>query len=182
MNRGLMISRRLMAAAKTCSAILIVLLTGRAAGAQSLSVLPVNILLQPGQRATTLTVTNQGNRETAIQVRAYAWSQPDGDDQLTTSDSVVVSPPLASIAPGATQVVRLILRLPPSSADREATYRILVDQIPPAAEPGIVHVVLTPVYSNLCSADNSCAFDCAVSPRARRRAAVSRWHQRWPSP
>jgi fimbrial chaperone protein len=107
-----------------------------------LSVLPVNILLQPGQRATTLTVTNQGNRETAIQVRAYAWSQPDGDDQLTTSDSVVVSPPLASIAPGATQVLRLILRLPPLGGDREATYRILVDQIPPAAEPGIVHVVL----------------------------------------
>jgi fimbrial chaperone protein len=55
---------------------------------------------------------------------------------------VVVSPPLASIAPGATQVVRLILRLPPSSADREATYRILIDQIPPPAEPGIVNIVL----------------------------------------
>src|SRR6266700_2581424 len=67
-----MISRRLMAAAKTCAAILIVLLTGRAA----------------------------------------------------------------------TQVVRLILRLPPLSGDPEATYRILVDQIPPPAEPGIVHVVL----------------------------------------
>jgi fimbrial chaperone protein len=34
----------------------------------------------------------------------------------------------------------LILRQPP--LDREATYRILVDQIPPPAEPGIVHMVL----------------------------------------
>jgi fimbrial chaperone protein len=136
-----MISRRLMAAAQTLAAILIVLLTGWVARAQALSVLPVNIFLQPGQRATTLTVTNQGNRETAIQIRAYGWNQPDGDDQLTTSDTVVVSPPLASIAPGASQVVRLILRLPPLSGDREATYRILVDQIPPPAEPGIVHVV-----------------------------------------
>jgi fimbrial chaperone protein len=137
-----MISRQLMAAAKTLAAILIVVLPGFEAGAQSLSVLPVNILLQPGQRATTLTVTNQGPSETAIQIRAYSWSQPDGGDQLTTSGSVVVSPPLASIAPGATQVLRLILRLPPLGGDREATYRILVDQIPPAAEPGIVHVVL----------------------------------------
>jgi len=32
--------------------------------------------------------------------------------------------------------------LPPLSGDRESTYRILVDQIPPPAEPGIVHVVL----------------------------------------
>jgi len=117
-------------------------MTGVAAGAQSLSVLPVNIFLPPGQRATTLTVTNHGNSETAIQIRAYAWNQPDGEDQLTTSDVVVVSPPLATIAPGATQVIRLILRLPPLSGDPEATYRILVDQIPPPAEPGIVHVVL----------------------------------------
>lgn len=137
-----MMSRRLMSVAKTAAGILIVILTCRAATAQALSVLPVNIVLPPGQRATTLTVTNQGNRETAIQVRAYGWNQPDGEDVLTNSDAVVVSPPLATIAPGATQVVRLILRLPPLSGDREATYRILVDQIPPPAEPGIVHIVL----------------------------------------
>jgi fimbrial chaperone protein len=137
-----MISRRLMAAAKSLAVIFIVLLSSRAVIAQALSVLPVNIFLPPGQKATTLTVTNQGNHETAIQIRAYAWNQADGDDQLTSSDAVVVSPPLATIAPGATQVVRLILRLPPLSGDREATYRILVDQIPPPAEPGVVHVVL----------------------------------------
>jgi fimbrial chaperone protein len=37
-------------------------------------------------------------------------------------------------------VVRLILRLP--RGGREATYRILVDLIPPPAEQGVVHVVL----------------------------------------
>ena len=37
------------------------------AAAQALSVLPVNIFLQPGQKATTLTVTNQGTTATAIQ-------------------------------------------------------------------------------------------------------------------
>jgi fimbrial chaperone protein len=53
---------------------------------------------------------------------------------------VVVSPPIASIDAGASQVVRLILRQAPQG--REATYRILVDQIPPPAEQGIVHIVL----------------------------------------
>jgi fimbrial chaperone protein len=115
-------------------------MTSLAAGAQALAVLPVNIFVQPGQRATTLTVTNQGSAETAIQIRAFAWNQPDGADQLTTSDAVVVSPPLVSIAAGATQVVRIVLRQSPQGS--EATYRILVDQIPPKAEPGIVHIVL----------------------------------------
>ena len=127
-------------AAHALAAILFVLLTGLAADAQSLSVVPVNIFLPPGQKATTLTVTNQGTSQTTIQIRAFAWNQQGDDDQLTTSDEVVVSPPLASIAPGASQVVRLILRKTPQG--REAAYRILIDQIPPPAEAGVVHVVL----------------------------------------
>ncbi len=133
-------SNRLTATLKALAAGLVILLTGPAARAQALSVLPVNVFFVAGQKATTLTVTNQGTTETAVQIRAYAWNQPDGNDQLTNTDAVVLSPPLASIAPGATQVVRLILRQSPQG--REATYRILVDQIPPPAEPGIVHIVL----------------------------------------
>jgi len=129
-----------LAAGKTLAAILLVLLTSLAAGAQALSVLPVNIFLSPGQKATSLTVTNSGTSETAIQIRGYVWSQKDNDDPLTATDEVVLSPPLVRIAPGATQVVRLILRHLPEG--REATYRILIDQIPPPAEPGVVHMVL----------------------------------------
>jgi fimbrial chaperone protein len=130
-----------MAAAKALAAtVVIVHLAGPAASGQALSVLPVNVFLSPGQRATSMTVTNQGNSATAIQIRAYAWSQKDGDDQLTASDAVVVSPPLASITPGASQVIRLILRQPAQGC--EATYRIILDQIPPPAEPGVVHMVL----------------------------------------
>ncbi len=129
-----------MAAARSVAAISIVLLTSHAAGAQALSVLPVNILFQPGQTATSLTVTNQGTSETAVQIRAYAWSQKGNDDQLTKSDLVLLSPPMATIAAGATQVIRIILRQQPEN--REATYRILIDQIPPPAEPGVVHIVL----------------------------------------
>jgi fimbrial chaperone protein len=132
------------------AAILVFLPTRLAADAQALTVVPVNIFLQPGQKATTLTVTNQGSSKTAVQIRAYAWSQHDGEDQLTHSEEVVISPPIASIAPGANQVVRLVLRTSAQDADREATYRVLIDQIPPPAEPGIVHVVIRlsiPIFS-----------------------------------
>ena len=87
-----------------------------------------------------MTVTNQGTTETSIQIRAYAWSQKGGDDQLHGLNEVVLSPPLSTLAPGATQVIRLVLRQTPQG--REATYRILIDQIPPPAEPGVVHMVL----------------------------------------
>jgi len=130
----------LSAAGNALAAFVFVLLTAMVAGAQALSVVPVNIFLSSGQKATSLTLANQGTSETAVQIRAYAWSQKDGDDQLTATDEVVLSPPIATLAPGATQVVRLILRRPPQG--REATYRILLDQIPPPAEPGVVHVVL----------------------------------------
>ncbi len=132
--------RRMAAALAYAGAAVILFLAGPVAMAQSLAVLPVNILFSPGQKASSLTVTNKGTSETAIQIRAFAWTQTAGDDQLTESDAVVLSPPLATIAPGASQVVRLILRQLPQG--REATYRILIDQIPPPAEPGMVHMVL----------------------------------------
>ena len=131
-----------MAGGRAAAVVFAIHLAGLGAGAQALSVLPVNIFLQPGQKATTLTVTNQGTSSTAIQIRGYAWSQKTGvgEDELTASDDIVVSPPIATIPAGSTQVVRLILRQSPLG--QEGTYRILVDQIPPPAEPGVVHIVL----------------------------------------
>lgn len=135
-----MISCRSMAIANALVAAFFFFLPGGLAGAQALKVIPVNIQMPPGQRTATLTVINEGNTETAIQIRAYAWNQSDGNDQLTSSNEVLASPPLTTIAAGATQVVRLVLRRTPEG--REATYRILLDQIPSAAVPGEVKIVL----------------------------------------
>ncbi len=132
-------SFRLTAAVRIAAAVALFLCV-RSSGAQNLSVLPVNIFLQPGQRAASLSVMNTGAKPTSIQVRAYDWGQKNDQDQLTASNIVVVSPPLVTIAPGATQVLRLILRRPPEGS--EATYRIILDQIPGPNEPGVVQMVL----------------------------------------
>jgi fimbrial chaperone protein len=117
-----------------------VLLAGHTVRAQSLTVLPVTIQMAPGQMAAALTVLNQGDAETSIQVRALTWHQTDGNDQLAPSGELMVSPPIGTIAAGGTQVVRLILRKPPEG--QEATYRVLVDQIPAPAAPGTVRIAL----------------------------------------
>lgn len=108
--------------------------------AQALTVTPINLDLGAGQRATSLSVKNQGGATTSIQLRVYAWSQLDGVDQLISSSAVMVSPPLATLEPGATQVVRIVLRHP--AEEQEDTYRVVLDQIPPPAQPGMVNVVL----------------------------------------
>jgi fimbrial chaperone protein len=111
-----------------------------AAQSQGLTVLPVSIDLPPGQMAAAMTVINQGDGETSFQVRSFAWRQPGGEDQLAATDELLASPPLGTIPPGGTQVVRLVLRRPAQA--QEATYRILFDQIPPPAAPGTVRIAL----------------------------------------
>jgi len=127
------------ALAALAATMMLAALAGAAAG-QSLAVQPVSLPFAPGQRATTLTVTNHGTNETAIQIRVYAWSQEQGEDTLTPSDAVIASPPLATIPAGGSQLVRLVLRQPPDG--REFTYRILLDEIPPPALAGVVRIVL----------------------------------------
>ncbi len=128
-----------LAAVRLCTAATILSFAFPAA-AQQLSVLPVNVFFPAGERTTVLTVTNAGDKPTSIQIRSYEWAQKDNDDVLTPTDAVLASPPLATIAPSASQVVRLVLRRAP--LDREATYRIILDQIPGATEPGVVQMVL----------------------------------------
>lgn len=126
---------------RALSGCLLALLGGASAHAQSLKVMPVNVLISPGQRAATLTVVNAGAVDTAVQIRAFGWDQENGVDKLSESNDIVASPPIATIAPGASQVVRLVLRRPPNG--KEATYRILLNQIPAAATPGKVQIVFS---------------------------------------
>ena len=107
------------------------------ANAQALTVAPVSIHMAPGQMATSLTVTNESDSETAFQLRAFAWGD---DDRLLPTDQILASPPIGSIAAGASQVVRIVLRRP--AQDREAAFRIIFDQIPPPAKAGTVRLAL----------------------------------------
>lgn len=118
----------------------IVLATGIAPlHAQSLSVSPVTFNLAASQQATSLTVRNDGAEETVVQIRPFAWTQQP-DDVLTSADDVVVSPRIVTIPPHSNQVFRVLVRHQATS--KELTYRLILDQIPRASEPGAVRMVL----------------------------------------
>ncbi len=111
------------------------------ADADGFMVSPVNVAMAPGQMAATLTIVNNGDREVSFQIRAFAWQEDRaGDVQLTPSADLQVSPPLGTIAPGATQIARLVLSHPPQ--DSEASYRILFDELAPPAQASVVRIAL----------------------------------------
>lgn len=121
-------------------AALTVLGTASAVQAQSLAVQPVVVQLAPGQMAETLTILNQSSEPSAFQVRAFVWETENGADKLTPTDKVAISPPLGTIAPNQRQLIRVVLRQPAQT--REETYRIWIDQIPAASEPGSIRIAL----------------------------------------
>jgi fimbrial chaperone protein len=108
--------------------------------AQGMTIFPVTVELPPGQLAATLTLQNDNDRDLPFQVRPYAWGPPQGADDLSETDLLAVSPPLGVVRAHQRQVVRLVLRRP--AGDREAAYRILVDQIPPPPKQGEVNFQL----------------------------------------
>lgn len=119
---------------------LALVLAANPAAAQSLTVQPVVINMQPGQLAATISISGQGADPTSYQVRAFAWSQQDGAEKLDPTGDVLLSPPLGTIPANGTQVVRIVIRKPPK--DQESVYRLLLDQIPPPSAPGTVRIAL----------------------------------------
>jgi fimbrial chaperone protein len=104
-----------------------------------LTIYPVTIQLASGEKAAVLTIENHTGNDTTFQIRAFSWTQ-QGSEQLLPTDALLVSPPLGTIAASKSQVVRLVLRRP--AEGREASYRILFDQILAPPKPGSVNFAL----------------------------------------
>jgi fimbrial chaperone protein len=85
--------------------------------------------LAPGARATRLVLRNSGDAPVGAQVRVYDWSQPEGEDRLDETRAIALSPPIVRVAPGEEQVVRIVRQGPPP-AGRDATYRVVAEEVP----------------------------------------------------
>lgn len=104
----------------------------------SVTISPVSVHLAYGQKSASLNVRNARLEPMSVQVRIYRWTQDGDEDVLTPTSDVILSPPMAIIASGTTQTLRLLMRPSSTSAARqERQYRILLDEIPStSARPG----------------------------------------------
>ncbi len=100
------------------------------AHAASLQVSPVTLSFQPGQPALGLTLRNSGDAPLTGQVRVFSWTQNGKDDVLEPVQALVASPPMVLIPQQGEQLVRVV-RTDRTPADRELTYRLLIDELPP---------------------------------------------------
>lgn len=119
-------------AAAALSAALWAIAAAWPAHAGSFRVDPVNISIDEGKAATELRLTNMESKPVGIRVTALRWTQKDGEDVYEATDDVIASPPIFTVAAGATQLVRFGLRRRTAGA----AYRIQIEEIPQAASPG----------------------------------------------
>lgn len=103
------------------------------ADAASVRVSPTTIEVPTPGAASTLRLHNQSGKSTSVQVRVYRWTQNAGIDHLTETQTVVASPPIATLSPGKSQIVRIV-RVSKAPVEGEESYRILVDEIPDRKE------------------------------------------------
>lgn len=96
-----------------------------------LNIAPLRLELEGTRTGATLMLTNTSARPLPVQTRLFAWSQEGGEDRYAPSIVLTVSPSIVSIAPGATQIVRVLRSDLPSSGEKR--FRLAVDQLPDPA-------------------------------------------------
>ena len=112
-----------------------------AALAGAFQISPLRLTLSGAAPIAVMTVHNGGLQASVMQLNVMAWSQTaTGDDYQPTAD-VLVTPPIFSIPPGGTQIVRLGLRRQPD-ARRELAYRLFLQEVPSADKESAIKVVL----------------------------------------
>lgn len=101
--------------------------------AAGLQVSPVMLNLHRGEQATALWVKNIDDAPLHVQVRVMRWQQADFLDQLTPSRAIIASPPMVEIAGQSRQLIRII-RAKKGDEPGEIAYRLLIDELPSAAQ------------------------------------------------
>ena len=125
------------------------------ASAGTLQVNPVLLEVNASRRTAMVTLRNEESEPVTVRAYPLQWRQADGEDVYEETSAVIVSPPIFTIAPGATQLIRVGLRSP--SGDRRA-YRLIIEEVPDARPTNGIRVALRlnlPLYSTITAGEPS---------------------------
>jgi fimbrial chaperone protein len=106
--------------------------------AGTIEVDPVRVEINADRKIGSVRVRNAANLPVTIRGYALGWTQKEGANQFEPASEVIVSPPVSTIPPGGSQLVRVGLRggLKPSA------YRLIIEEVPQAKPQGGIQVVL----------------------------------------
>jgi fimbrial chaperone protein len=128
-----MSSRRSLRQAAVCGLAFLLFAAGQAQ-AGSFQVGPVSATLTVDHPVAALTVRNTGADPAVIQLEAMTWSQVGDQDKYGPASDILATPPIFTVAAGASQVIRVGSRAPSSQGER--AYRLFLREIPPPPKPG----------------------------------------------
>jgi fimbrial chaperone protein len=113
----------------------LVLAVASIASAGTVDVNPTRIVLTTRARSALLTLRNGGRDPLRYQVSVFDWRQsPHGQMELRPTEDIVCFPTVLSIEPG--QERRIRIGTTGTFAERERSYRVFIEEIAPAGDPG----------------------------------------------
>lgn len=97
--------------------------------ATNLQLNPIKIDFAPGQQITSMQITNKDEQPIVLQLSVKKWQQDKaGKEQYSTSDDLLVTPPIFTLAAHQTQIVRLAI-MKPLNLSSEQSYRLIVREV-----------------------------------------------------
>lgn len=97
--------------------------------AASIRLSPVSVEILSDQAASSISLYNQSNESSDLQVRVFEWRQNAGQDQLIPTDEIAISPPFLKLQPNDSYNLRVV-RINPVPVSGEQSYRIIIDELP----------------------------------------------------
>lgn len=116
-------------------------LAASSALAGTFQVSPINITVPHNRPVGAITVKNEADEAVSIRVVTYKWTQDGGKDVYSETSDMLASPPIFTLGPRGSQLIRVGLRK--SASDDEAAYRVILEEIPrPAGDTAGIRVSL----------------------------------------
>jgi fimbrial chaperone protein len=100
----------------------------------TVTVNPVRIQVSSARPNAVLQITNHEDQPVTFQAHVVLWRFDGQKDVYSDSNDVMLNPPIATIGPHQTQIIRLGLRHPVEGPDEES-YRLIVEEVP-QTKPG----------------------------------------------
>ena len=102
--------------------------------ADGIDILPTTVRIDAANRIATVMISNHDPMLHTFQITPYSWSQVNGQDRLTRTTDLVVSPPIFTLLSEGQQIVRFALR-DAAPVATELTFRILLRPAPTDTMP-----------------------------------------------
>ena len=94
----------------------------------AVTISPILVELTPQKKVASIRVLNDSDESMTFQAETLSWQQTGGEDRYAQTQDLLVAPPIAQIAPGASQIFRVTLRKS-APLDAERAYRLVLEDI-----------------------------------------------------